>query len=406
MAEYNRALFRSLLIQAIGSRSKSGFAARSGLAREYVSRLCTKEDCSRPSAATLFKIAENAENGITIDMLRDACGYEPLAKTSDTTIKKEQPDATDAMTDDEWISHNINNLSAFLKDAVPMTAPYQGAASFCEIFDLLYKDGADTRFMERGNTSRYRGPEGNAAILISASWSSVSRWIRETVDFVLFGHSDSEGNFFATSFATDAATIIKAFPEEKERYDRIGTGVYDMPVVCFVHDTKKPAERLLKRIFGDDGNKITTLVTGYGIYTDKGEFADDNDRVFRSFVKNHEDASRKIMGADFFDGITNGSDLLEFFGDYGDVTCQEEFIAAVMSEETGVTFEGWNLSSKDFPMNRPFVIHNEQCGPCTEEIERIVEKYARELHVPHIGTCWSYMEICEKDILYHEKDLV
>lgn len=417
MAAYDRHLFQSLLIQAIGTRSKTRFASEAGLGREYVSRLCTKEDSSRPSAATLNKIANIAENGITLNMLRSACGYEPLAdvkqsrEPADAKQSRKPADATDVMTDSEWIAHNISNICDFLTRTIPMAEPYSGVIGLQDMFNFLYSDGTDACFLEMGNTSRYRGPEGNAAIALSVSWSNVRRWIRETVEFVLFGRSDSEGNFFVTSFATDASSIIKAFPENKERYDFAeakklnGSSIYDLPVVCYVTDTKRFADRILEKIFRKDENELVELVTGYGFYTDKGGFVNDNDNVFRSFVKAHEGASRKIMGDDFVCGIAEGADPFEFFDDIGDIAYQEEFIAAVMKEETGIEFEGWNLVSEKHPGNRPFVAYNAQSGLYTEEVEKAAEKYARELCIPHIGVCWSYMDVCEEDIRYHEKDL-
>ena len=68
----NYTSFRYLLKLAIGTYSQAQFAAASHISAEHLNRMINKEVINKPSDATLHKIAANAKNGITYQMLVNA----------------------------------------------------------------------------------------------------------------------------------------------------------------------------------------------------------------------------------------------------------------------------------------------------------------------------------------------
>ncbi len=68
--------FKRLLSVAIGvRRTQSEFAKSCGISHEHLSRMLNQEYINRPSLQTLNKIALCAADGVTLDMLKAACGY-------------------------------------------------------------------------------------------------------------------------------------------------------------------------------------------------------------------------------------------------------------------------------------------------------------------------------------------
>ena len=78
--------FRQLLLAAIGSdRQKKDFAEQAGLSPSHLSRLLNVEVISRPSYATLEKIADASCGRVTLQMLLSACGWSDEGKTAPET---------------------------------------------------------------------------------------------------------------------------------------------------------------------------------------------------------------------------------------------------------------------------------------------------------------------------------
>ena len=78
--------FRMLLQSAIGSdRQKKDFAEQAGLSPSHLSRLLNVEIISRPSYATLEKIADASCGRVTMQMLLSACGWSDEGKTAPET---------------------------------------------------------------------------------------------------------------------------------------------------------------------------------------------------------------------------------------------------------------------------------------------------------------------------------
>lgn len=78
--------FRRLLLAAIGSdRQKKDFAEQAGLSPSHLSRLLNDEVISRPSYATLEKVADASCGRVTLQMLLSACGWSDKGKTAPET---------------------------------------------------------------------------------------------------------------------------------------------------------------------------------------------------------------------------------------------------------------------------------------------------------------------------------
>ena len=73
---FDKERFSSLLKQAVGSRTQVAFSLQCGISNSYLSKYINKLMETPPIPNTLKKIADNAENNVTIDDLISAAGYD------------------------------------------------------------------------------------------------------------------------------------------------------------------------------------------------------------------------------------------------------------------------------------------------------------------------------------------
>lgn len=69
--------FTELLISAQGNRSQTDFANDSGVSVAYMCKYLNKKFDKPPTPSTIKKIAAHTANGVSLEELLDAAGYEP-----------------------------------------------------------------------------------------------------------------------------------------------------------------------------------------------------------------------------------------------------------------------------------------------------------------------------------------
>lgn len=342
------AQFREMLVKAIGSVSKSAFAAKVGITPQHLSRLLNKDDISRPTTETLIKIA-GASEGISAKDLFRVCGYDPGAAPE----KKIPGDFEESV--ENFIEIFRSYVSGYLTGygSAPL-ASREELETVCEIMC-----GEDHPEIILGDPVPVSDGRYESARLFQMKTclvdESSDRIVSVTADALLLGHESKNGAWYLQKTSFSPSQIAETLPERKLRYEYINacmsgsSSVYDSPLyyeTVVIKDNSENAEKLLKAIFSDRDGAIDTLVSLSGPGFCTGENGVDPE-TFLQFLKNHR-ATYESLGKwqkDYCEKVLDkGCDLFETTDSMMNEINADSFewiIADIMSRETGVVYWSW-----------------------------------------------------------------
>lgn len=109
----NYPTFRNVLRVAIGNnRTQAQFAMESNLSATHVSRMLNEETICRPREATLYKIASNARNGITLEQLQQALDQDdPDKHAAERRMKQKEAENDFNLTFEEKANMTMMSLT-------------------------------------------------------------------------------------------------------------------------------------------------------------------------------------------------------------------------------------------------------------------------------------------------------
>ena len=329
-----------LVKKAIGTRTQEHFAQSSHLARTYVNRLVNSKAQSRPTEATLKKVAK-ATDAVTENELRQACGYDPIPG-EDVVESKKRIKTVDDIT---WIHENVNNFLAFLKAQIPMALPLYNLVILENQYVNSYRDGYDLFSIYRCSSPVEYSEDGavaNVLYPVTFSWTNYQRGIRLSAAVGLLGHYSKNNELYITDYITAVDMLYKYVPALHKPIDVLGekikengVDIRDFPVFYYTVNLKKAfsAKNFVERIREFMNSLVKVRVDAIGFYTDTL-----SDKAFIKFLKNHkkvmtnEYANREIK--DFYENVVvRHGNIEDFFAENSDYNNKAAVIAYVIQNE-------------------------------------------------------------------------
>lgn len=406
MSKKNFPEFRQLLKTAmIGyERTQADFAKDATIAPETLNRMLNQDTIAKPTKNTLRKIASVAKNGVTYDMLLEACEYEPETNNHKTLKEKTQSfiEFGDyfAKHRSEYSMSPFASIDDFIKSAIML----------CTSSDIVYDicDGLTIR----KESERY----GDHAAIVTLS-TKLDNTVSATTDVLVLYYTTVTGKCiisFATNDVHDTvkygSDTAKKILNLRERPDKKADNDSNILYIKLTNRKKyeplSSTELLFNSIFGKtmDGKSSTEKtvdVYGIGFYIPKTipEF------VIKNFLKKHKDSfcwseKEKHMYEKY---IINNVSRTSVFGDYpADTTtgaggnCWLAAIINVIYRETKLNVQGWSniiLEEDEQPRNA-IVFASGMPWDFTEDekyysytgLVSVLDRYARELHT-RVNVC-------------------
>lgn len=404
----DRDLFLRLLNTAIGPRTQRSFAALCDMTPQYLNRLL-HSDTVTPTMDTLTKIANHALGGVKLSQLMDACGYDKSALRPANAPghfswmgwnPAKMADVVNQVLlqiNKTWFGGSENGCTRALifSSAAQITDKISAALS------QSFETGADIftcEMLMNTNGSAMSVPDEDAdgyqLFPVILSWETPIVVAKHK--FLLRALPSCRCTWAAVGFDLSGAHFQKAFPDETEpSFGDPSDPDYKSGMENSVYTelsylrtpVKSTEERLLREIFGKDGERVQVpaFEEGLGFYIpEKGP-----------------ELRKKI--AAFFDrhGIPEGAEgtapyYLDYDGD-GEYDDRGPFglVARIMREETGFRF--YFLDKGDFQDNRPCIMvpedligtFRETGKPDANTIRGVLIPYAKELGAAKIGTVWN-----------------
>lgn len=337
--------FRKLLDMAICHRTQAQFAKDANISAEHLNRLINSPKISRPTNATLKKIAAIAENGVTYKDLIDALDSEdPDYKKVDYTQLKYQEAVKDfSPTFKEKVKQSYAVLAKIMAQEQPAFASSLSAYMECRLqkyreacrdakidpIEISYYICED-HYKYLGNkfstdTDKQNVPIEFCCVLLSSAEgketveSEMILYITQTplmtaqFPYIVAGASMAVEDLFELyglypemcgdiEYGADMdleAALAQPFYLDFNEPDKIAFNKEDPEKADF------NTENLLQQLLYGPIAEIPTCTTGLGFYIDKKCL-----EKFYSFIKNHKDAflSEYHEDLDYFQKV---SDMLE-----------------------------------------------------------------------------------------------
>lgn len=275
--ENNSTRFRMAVKMAMGLRTQKQFASDIGTTPQYLSRLMS--GTVRPTMKTLEHIAAHADNGITLQSLRKACGYNDPQANASTAARGYQPKKTildyNRASDFGYVvglaaarmkNYKANSPTAYVDIIVETIKNFEQGQIFSEdnnvsgeLIGDVTRDGVRT-YQETDFT--FRVPKYIARVKVVLSW------INDLTDGL-------PRNF---ALSTDARTLKQYFPTA------IDPAIEDDPEVIFDPDSAYVEKQYLMPTYSNDPRmdaivslfgpqdaeevRVPEIEEGYGFYTD------------------------------------------------------------------------------------------------------------------------------------------
>lgn len=381
MGEQERFIaFRELLHKAMDgySGTQAEFARASGLSPETLNRMINSEYISKPQKMTLRKIAGQARNGVTYEMLCEACGY---------AVQIEQRTNQQRLEDfkNNFISRDLkaltngfyNSIDDYVQAAIAIYSEEEISYSISEPMVVTKDDSAN----------------GEDAVVISFSFL-LSETETIFADVVVFFTETKSGRFYINTILTDTETLLRYDSSASKHYvQQFG---HNEQCVLVKVKTKKyesisPEERLLHMIFGGDTKRQRITVAGLGF-----ALCDLPEERLREFIVNHKDSFCKTPKEKqiFNDFVLDGDDRHNVFSRYKTVTStgagEYSYRAAIVNiiyREQGINTQGWGKEQVQNYEDVDFIMYSVQSYDANEteknlskdKLIQILDEYAREL---------------------------
>lgn len=165
------ALFKELLKQGIGSRTNTEFAKLAGVSAEWISRTLNKDNIPKPSISTLKKIAPHMD-GVTLDALLNACGYDTLAQPRDIGVSRLH------LSMEERLEENTEDIKNGLATMIAYKQFWSSIDEFFSHFEKFFAvEALDYIVEEDGDYKEglYRGVE--RSMVVNFRWKANSQKI-------------------------------------------------------------------------------------------------------------------------------------------------------------------------------------------------------------------------------------
>lgn len=357
--KYDRKKFKGLLIAAIGTRNKHDFAKECNLSRGYISRLCNMDEAlSAPKEKTLDAIAKNAENGITLNQLREACGYDNIPEGN---VKAENnADPFYLLNDEDWAKACIGAFGLYLS-----TNPvYYDDRMFTKDFEASNCNVPGNKY----NVVQHKIKD-DSHIVLNVLVVEIEKERKCNFTVCIEGRYLKD-EFWTKSYSTSPKVIAIYSAKHKAMYDEInkrceavGMNVYELPYSYNVGHFDK--EEYSKKIFDDIFGKwklpeetVEMINYGMGFYLDGENFKKNEERLMRGFIEEHKESLQNIDEyKELYKNVcVDGGSIFEEYNDAKN-RCAEDIIAKVLSKETEVHFEAFGDKYDGFESNRACVIN-------------------------------------------------
>lgn len=397
MAEKNLPKFRKLLKTAMDGYdgTQADFAKEANIAPETLNRMLNQETISKPSKNTLRKLAGIARNGVTYEMLLEACEYAPEKRDNRTAKEK----ANSFIAFGEYFTEHTAKYSM---------SPFPSIKDFIESAIMIYSD-IDIVYEILDEVPIHAGSEryGDHAVIVKLS-SKLSDNISAMTDLLVLYHTTINGKCIITLATNDVNETIKYDSETAKRIIKVknratNTATEQTPSnVLYIKNQKKrkyepitQEERLLKAIFGESSDPDNTVtIAGIGFYIPKNipEF------LIKEFLKNHKDTfCQTEKEADLYNRYINENATKEaVFARYSVDTvtgaggnCWLGMLVNIIYRETKLNVQGWlnAFNDDDEPIADAIVFANGMPWDFTEDEKYYnrrslivaLDKYAREL---------------------------
>lgn len=423
-------VFTELVVAAIGDRTKKEFAKLLGISPEYLSRLMNINNRSIPSKEVLRKIAEAAMSpDVTYGKLLQACGYriDEAPFEIGTRMLKQMRIFAMQLKEGKCVTFKTVDTSLDgLRKSIPQAfdSYVHTLAVFQDVEVVVNSTGRCYECnCESNEAVKY---ENYIGIQLRKTFDISSEFRFTTVDLfcVLMGHFSQAGAFYLEDILFDMKSVMEYGAESDEakfvvEEDGVDYDRTDLDRFIFVtEDTdakeryNQEAKKFLEKIFGTNGVRKVTLVSGYGMYLEEmpkrfvefaanhyESWADTTDPVLRArveAVRNHEaQLSQEDLYALFEESCTQTNE-----------DGWQSVISNTISAETPFNAEFWQPDENDIYdfKNRPMVIINnemflnrEDDNELLKQSKEIMIGYARELGVEQIENCYYELELVVTD---------
>lgn len=410
MSEKNYPEFRRLLRLAIGnSISQAKFAEESGISAEHLSRMLNDKKIVKPRLSTLKKIANRADNGVTLRDLVESVGdkveYGAKEASREEIISSVADVANTLLKGFRGLSHGVNGECAVFRsvwDYVQVVAALFAAPGVAFCVD------EPSAFSGKDLVSRV-----NASWKVSDAYAEIELGVVHVQDGdnvkitrLLVGEDAVNSISNLSSCFNPSDPHYKYLPDTNTLIDG-DRSMRDLPKPNNPEPTvKKPADqpltaeqRLLRAIFGEDyaPPKKTRPRSFEGIGFSLGRVTDV--RV-KNFLISHRDAfEQSVSGKDILAGIESGEDVRAVFERIGyrsfRPTCGFDPIGMAISDiislESGMSVAFFMDPSEEmhekyknppmvmYPRSFAWELSDEEEELAFRTVTNTLDRYAREL---------------------------
>ncbi len=195
----NEAEFVNLLKLAIGSsRSQNDFAKQAGISPEHLNRLLRQTSKSRPSAATLRKIADASNGRVTLNRLEKACGME--------LSKPQAAEDLEAVGEHYSAIETIREFKQGVKEFSGKATRYESIEDMLETVEMLY--GREHFQYSIGKAKDYEGRgRAGAEKTANVTVSFATDEYKCEFGFVMFYCVTEKGGIIFSDAAFDLLTL-------------------------------------------------------------------------------------------------------------------------------------------------------------------------------------------------------
>ena len=404
----DRDLFLRLLNTAIGPRTQRSFAALCDMTPQYLNRLL-HSDTVTPTIDTLTKIATHALGGVTLAQMMDACGYDRSSLLPEKasghfswmgwkpTKMADIVNQVLCQINETWFGGSDNGCARALIFSCADQITDQISAALSRILETK-KDTFTCEILTNPNDSMISVPDKDAAgyqlFPVILSWETPIVVAKHK--FLLRALPSYKCTWAAVGFDLNGAHFRKAFPGETDPSfgdpsdPDCKSGMKDSVYTELSYlrtPVKSTEERLLREIFGKDGERVQVpaFEEGLGFYIpEKGP---ELRKKIAAFFDRHGIPEDAEGTAPYYLDYDGGGEY-DGRGPFG-------LVARIMREETGFRF--YFLDKGDFQDNRPCIMipedligtFRETDKPDANTIRGVLIPYAKELGAAKIGTVWN-----------------
>lgn len=397
----NRDKLSYLVRTAVDGMKQKGFADKAGISVSYFNRLAQGTFPGEIKESTLRRIAAASDGRVSSAQLLEACGLTEKLNMSEYN----------GIAMGEVAESISGHLSEGLEKA--MEDDYLNVDDFIMAGMIYAGLDAENRYKNRilSYPSVKAGDDEyhvNAAVTTNLAGTDFS-----SAFSVIYVRKDN-GTISPVSVRTDLDTLM----EEKHpmavsmMFGLANMGDVNYADYPYVYSFKKreiksAEERLLETIFGGkDGKKAKLCFWGFGFYLDNGS------DMFRKFLESHretmeKDEALKIVAGIYLDEKKELAEYYESVHLSDGLSSDADVVAKIMKIETELSFTGWTDYDHEVKDNRnSVVIDREFMHKYNEEyVRQVTERYARELRLPRIETCYWYIEVDAETHYMRGKDL-